>query len=59
MACGDDTSSLKIVVVGWVDSIFGVSVPPLLPKYKDGRGLDNDYCGLLLCPAEWDWNDER
>jgi hypothetical protein len=59
MARGDDTSSLKTAVVEWLDRIFGVSDPPLLSKSKDGRGLDNDFCGLLLCPAEWDWTDGR
>jgi hypothetical protein len=59
MARGDDTGSLKIAIVEWVNTIFGVSTPPLQSKYKDRRGLDNDHCGRLLCPAEFDWDDPR
>jgi hypothetical protein len=59
MARGDDTGSLKTAVVEWVNGVFGASDPPLRPKYKEGRGLDNDYCGQLLCPSEFDWSDAR
>ena len=57
MARGDDAGSLKTVVVEWVDKAFGVSAPLLRPKYKEGRGVENDYCGKLLCPAEFDWDN--
>jgi hypothetical protein len=59
MARADDAATLKMAVVGWIDSMFGLSDPALRPKYKDGRGLDNDHCGRLLCPAEYDWDDVR
>lgn len=57
MARGDDASSLKPVVVEWVDELFGPSQPPLRPSTKDERGLDNDNTGRLLCPSEFDWDD--
>ncbi|KAF7974702.1 hypothetical protein HWV62_11485 [Athelia sp. TMB] len=57
MARGDDTSKLKTATVGWVDTLFGVSSPPLRPGTKHERGLDNDHTGRLICPAEYAWDD--
>jgi hypothetical protein len=59
MARSDDTGSLKIAIIEWVGTEFGVSNPPLRPRYKEHRGLESDFCGNLLCPAEFDWADLR
>jgi hypothetical protein len=59
MARGDDTASLKLVVVEWIHDSFGINVQRLVPKHKVGRGLGHDHCGKLLCPIEFDWSDLR
>ncbi|KAG1895899.1 uncharacterized protein F5891DRAFT_926452, partial [Suillus fuscotomentosus] len=68
-ARGDDTSTLKDLVATWVNQDFHLS--PLL-RYSPSEllylhrsndkqlcGFAHDVCGNLLCPAEWDWNDNR
>jgi hypothetical protein len=59
MARGDDTASLKLVVVSWIYELFGDSPQPLQARQKAGRGLDHDDCGKLLCPVEYNWDDLR
>ncbi|KAG2739898.1 hypothetical protein P692DRAFT_20754663 [Suillus brevipes Sb2] len=54
-ARGDDTSSLKDLVAGWVNQEFRPT-PLIRPDDKHSRGFANDVCGKLLCPAEWDWD---
>lgn len=58
MARGDDASTLKIMVVGWVQDIFGTSSPALVASSKDRRGFHNEYTGRLLCPGEFDWEND-
>ncbi|KAG2113362.1 hypothetical protein BD769DRAFT_1364158 [Suillus cothurnatus] len=57
-AHGDDTSSLKELVSTWVNEEFRPS-PLIKPNDKQLRSFTSDVCGKLLCPAEWDWNDDR
>ena len=59
MACGDDAGNLKWVVVDWINNMYGPSNPPLKVKSKVERGLGNDFTGVLLCPSEWNWDDEK
>ncbi len=33
--------------------------PPLNTKCRSDRGLENDITGRLLCPIEYDWEDEK
>jgi hypothetical protein len=54
-ARGDDTSSLKDLVAGWVNQEFRPS-PLIRSDDKHSRGFASDVCGKLLCPAEWDWD---
>ncbi|KAG1884330.1 hypothetical protein F4604DRAFT_1919497 [Suillus subluteus] len=56
-ARGDDTSSLKELVAGWVNQEFCLS-PLIKSNDKYLRGFASDICGKLLCPAEWDWNQD-
>ncbi|KAG2140325.1 hypothetical protein BD769DRAFT_1662863 [Suillus cothurnatus] len=57
-ARGDDTSTLKDLVASWVNQDFR---PSCLLKSGDKhlRGFVHDTCGKLLCPAEWDWNNDH
>ncbi|KAG2122858.1 hypothetical protein BD769DRAFT_1670492 [Suillus cothurnatus] len=57
-ARGDDTSSLKDLVAGWVNQEFRPS-PLIRSDDKHSRGFASDVCGKLLCPAEWDWDQTR
>ena len=59
MARGDDAGNLKFAVVSWVDEMFGPSTPALQPNSKDEHGLNGDHTGRLLCPGEYDWEDEE
>ncbi|KZP28583.1 hypothetical protein FIBSPDRAFT_728905, partial [Athelia psychrophila] len=58
MARGDDASTLKVMVVIWLYEIFGPSIPNLVSSSKDGRGLHNDHTGRLICPGEFNWDDQ-
>ena len=31
--------------------------PPLQLHTRDGRGLQNEFTGRLLCPIKYDWED--
>ncbi|KAG1897428.1 uncharacterized protein F5891DRAFT_957202 [Suillus fuscotomentosus] len=55
-AHGDDTSTLKDLIATWVNQDFHLS-PLLRSNDKQLCGFAHDVCGNLLCPAEWDWND--
>ncbi|KAG2744719.1 hypothetical protein P692DRAFT_20743198 [Suillus brevipes Sb2] len=57
-ARGDDTSCLKDLVAIWVNQHFHPS-PLIRPDDKHLRGFGSDICGKLLCPAEWDWDQNR
>lgn len=57
-ARGDDTSTLKDLVATWINQDFHLSAL-LRSNDKQLRGFVHDICGHLLCPAEWDWNDDR
>ena len=59
MARWDDTCNLKSALVTWINEIHGASNPPLKCCSKLGHGLNNDHMGHLLCPAEYDWDDEE
>ncbi|KAG2039132.1 hypothetical protein BDR03DRAFT_933333 [Suillus americanus] len=56
-ARGEDTKSLKPVVIDWI-AAAGEPILPLLPRNsKISRGFNHPLTGRLLCPAELDWND--
>ncbi|KAG1759868.1 hypothetical protein EDD22DRAFT_826086 [Suillus occidentalis] len=56
-ARGDDTSTLKDLIATWINQDFRPS-PLLRSDDKQLRGFVHDICGKLLCPAEWDWNND-
>ncbi|KAG1902225.1 uncharacterized protein F5891DRAFT_912217, partial [Suillus fuscotomentosus] len=51
----DDTSTLKELVAAWINQEFHPS-PIIKPNDKYSRVFVSDICGKLLCPAEWDWD---
>ncbi|KAG2158531.1 uncharacterized protein EDB93DRAFT_1076642, partial [Suillus bovinus] len=53
---GDDSLKLKTLIAEWVNREFKPD-HPVDPNNKHSRGVSNDTCGRLLCPAEFDWND--
>jgi hypothetical protein len=58
-ARSDDTSRLKIVVAEWLNSRTpSTSHTRLTAKGKDERGINHDITGHLLCPIDYDWDDE-
>ncbi|KAG2085071.1 hypothetical protein BD769DRAFT_1374554, partial [Suillus cothurnatus] len=57
-ARGDDTSTLKDLVAAWINQDFRPS-SLLKSNEKQLCGFAHDICGMLLCPAEWDWCDDR
>ena len=59
MARGDDARNLKWAVVGWINDMYGPSNPPLKVESKVERGFENDFTGALLCPSEWNWDDQK
>ncbi|KAG2080873.1 hypothetical protein BD769DRAFT_1684641 [Suillus cothurnatus] len=51
-------STLKDLVAAWINQDFRPS-SLLKSDEKQSRGFAHDVCGMLLCPAEWDWCDDR
>lgn len=55
-ARGDDTKSLKPVIIDWITK-DQVITPPLLCTLKIDQGFNHDLTGSLLCLTDLDWND--
>ena len=55
----DDAANMKPAVVSWLTELLGNPVVPLTPNNKSERGFEHDLTGQLLCPMEYDWDDER
>ncbi|KAG2339467.1 hypothetical protein BDR05DRAFT_977700 [Suillus weaverae] len=56
-AQGEDTKSLKPVVIDWIATGGETILPPLPRNSKISHGFNHPLTGRLLCPAELDWND--
>ncbi|KAF6751500.1 hypothetical protein DFP72DRAFT_816427, partial [Ephemerocybe angulata] len=56
---GDDTKSLKSVIIDWITPPGGSLVPPLSRNIKTDRGYYHYTTGRLLCPVVLDWEDEE
>jgi hypothetical protein len=54
-ARGDDTKSLKGVILEWITLKGQALSPPLSRNIKIGRGFNHKRTGALLCPADLDW----
>ncbi|KAG1849815.1 hypothetical protein C8R48DRAFT_613879 [Suillus tomentosus] len=58
-ARGEDTKSLKPVVIDWIVPAGEVVMPPLPRNSKISCGFNHPLTGRLLCPAELDWDNEE
>ncbi|KAG0703608.1 hypothetical protein DFH29DRAFT_874422, partial [Suillus ampliporus] len=58
-ARGDDTKTLKSVVLDWISPKGEAIQPPLHRNSKIDRGFNHELTGSLLCPAGLDWNDPQ
>ncbi|KAF8973639.1 hypothetical protein BDZ97DRAFT_1776048 [Flammula alnicola] len=55
-ARGDDIRRIKEELAVWLNEMYAPT-PPFSPKDRAGRGLRNDYTGMLLCPTHMNWDD--
>jgi len=57
-AASDDHSRVKSGIADLLNKrTNGPAIPPLDLDNRDGRGLQNDFTGRLLCPIKYDWED--
>ncbi len=56
-ARSDDVRRIKEELALWLN-ISHTPNPPLNTKSRSDRGMENDITGRLLCPIEYDWDDE-
>ena len=58
-ARSDDISRVKSGIASLLNTRPGGTRPdpPLDQDTRDGRGLQNDLTGRLLCPIKYDWDD--
>lgn len=61
IACArsDDTRGLKGSILDWIVPQGEVLSPPLFRNVKHDRGFHHERTGFLLCPAEYDWSQEK
>ena len=59
-ARSDDLSRVKLGIASLLNNRTNSPVHPSLDlDVRDGRGIQNDFTGRLLCPIKYDWNDLR
>ena len=57
-ARSDDLSRVKSGIASLLNNRASGPVDPPLDLYtRDGRGLQNDLTGRLLCPIQYDWDN--
>ncbi|KAJ6532802.1 hypothetical protein B0H10DRAFT_1860504, partial [Mycena sp. CBHHK59/15] len=57
-ARSDDTKNLREAIVPWLTLVFPELSPALDAHSRENRGIYHDDLGRLLCPVEFDWDDE-
>ncbi|KAF8176488.1 hypothetical protein BJ912DRAFT_930701 [Pholiota molesta] len=57
-ARSDDVRRIKEEVALWLNFEYAPA-PPMLVKSRSDRGLQSEVAGRLLCPIEYDWDNER
>jgi uncharacterized protein DUF6698 len=57
-ARGDDVLSIREAVANWLNKAYPTHTPLDISSRGD-RGIKHETTGLLLCPIEYDWTDER
>ncbi|KAI9572485.1 hypothetical protein HD554DRAFT_2036058 [Boletus coccyginus] len=58
-ACGDDAASLKPAVIHWLTATYPNTELGLELSEKTGRGFDHNITGHLLCPVDYNWQDDQ
>ncbi|TEB25444.1 hypothetical protein FA13DRAFT_1637543, partial [Coprinellus micaceus] len=58
-ARSDDTKSMKSAIVDWITPHKQVLTPPIQRNVKTDRGFHHERTGELLCPVNFDWNDQK
>ncbi|KAF8872004.1 hypothetical protein BD779DRAFT_1453336 [Infundibulicybe gibba] len=53
-----DTFTMKAVVANWLNMSTPVPNPILDPTCRLNRGIQHNTTGRLLCPIDFDWDDE-
>ncbi|KAH6896197.1 hypothetical protein BKA70DRAFT_1116609, partial [Coprinopsis sp. MPI-PUGE-AT-0042] len=59
IARSDDTKGIKHAVLDWITPPGGYLVPPLSRNIKTDRGFFHPTTGKFLCPAEYNWEDNK
>ncbi|KAJ6608456.1 hypothetical protein B0H10DRAFT_2439064 [Mycena sp. CBHHK59/15] len=57
-ARSDDTKNLQEAIIPWLTLVFPELSPALNAHSQENRGIYHDDLGRLLCPVEFDWDDE-
>ncbi|KAJ7934480.1 hypothetical protein B0H13DRAFT_2305580 [Mycena leptocephala] len=57
-ARSDDTKNVREAIVPWLTLGFPELSPTLDAHSRENRGIYHDDLGRLLCPVEFDWDDE-
>ncbi|KAF9053255.1 hypothetical protein BJ165DRAFT_1523966 [Panaeolus papilionaceus] len=55
---GDDIRNVKAELGNWLNTTYSPKEPFDI-KSRAGRGFQNDITGGLLCPIDYDWDDEK
>ncbi|KAJ6625271.1 hypothetical protein B0H10DRAFT_2186210 [Mycena sp. CBHHK59/15] len=58
-ARSDDTKNLWEAIVPWLNRDYPSMDPALEADSRDNRGIYHDTLGRVLCPIEYDWNNEE
>ncbi|RDB16224.1 hypothetical protein Hypma_003116 [Hypsizygus marmoreus] len=58
-ARSEDISKLKTAIANWLNATHTIPNPLLDPDSRFNRGLQHDITGRLLCPIQFDWDDEE
>ena len=57
-ARGDDVLSVREAVANWLNKVYPTHTS-LNISTRSNRGIKHEMTGLLLCPIEYNWTDER
>ncbi|KAF7348818.1 hypothetical protein MVEN_01401800 [Mycena venus] len=57
-ARSDDTKNVREAIVPWLVAALPELSPTLDLDSRENRGIYHDDLGRLLCPVEFDWNDQ-
>lgn len=58
-ACRDDALGLKAAVIPWLMALCPTPEPMPSMREKSGRGFYHPATGRLLCPVDYDWDNDE